>query len=292
MPATYRLDLPAIERALREVQSRFIQFSQHFTEPRDPLADEVLNNVLEGYALVDEYVARGVELFDLKQVYLMLEINATVLCGPDPARRLEYAQHLAATEAHFFNNIEGASRICTTCIVPITATRSGSAQQASMYAFSANRSGALIVSYLLMCAGLPPFVLTLENAEGYFNPSSVIRNSAKHGVKALYELPKIRKKVRSVFRRAGTRPHEVFSQRPVFTALPRWPLMNGSAHDIRSPVRMYLPDSLPGSAAVRDLWAGTPAGPVKYSRCRRSGARGSSADCVRWRSGAARRRVL
>ena len=57
-----------------------------------------------------------------------------------------------------------------------------------------NRSGSLIVSYLLMRAGLPPFVLTLDNAEGYFNPSSVIRNSAKHGVKALYELPKIKKK--------------------------------------------------------------------------------------------------
>jgi len=37
-------------------------------------------------------------------------------------------------------------------------------------------------------------VLSLENAEGYFNPSSVIRNSAKHGVRALYELPKIKKK--------------------------------------------------------------------------------------------------
>ena len=45
-----------------------------------------------------------------------------------------------------------------------------------------------------MREGLPPFVLTLENAEGYFNPSSVIRNSAKHGVRALYELPKIKKK--------------------------------------------------------------------------------------------------
>jgi len=41
---------------------------------------------------------------------------------------------------------------------------------------------------------LPPFVLTLANATGYFNPSSVIRNSAKHGVKALFELPKIKKK--------------------------------------------------------------------------------------------------
>lgn len=56
-----------------------------------------------------------------------------------------------------------------------------------------HRSGSLIVSYLLMRAGQPSFVLTLDNAEGYFNPSSVIRNSAKPGVRALYELPKVKK---------------------------------------------------------------------------------------------------
>ena len=103
MSATHRLDLSAIERALRKVQSRFAELSTQFTEPRDPLTDEVLLNVLEGYALVDDYVARGVDLFDLHHLDLMLEINATVLCGSDPARRVEYAQHLAATEEHFFN---------------------------------------------------------------------------------------------------------------------------------------------------------------------------------------------
>ena len=46
MPATHRLDLPAIERALREVQSRFAELSRHFTEPRDPLTDEVLHDFL------------------------------------------------------------------------------------------------------------------------------------------------------------------------------------------------------------------------------------------------------
>lgn len=66
MPATHRLDLAAIERALREVQSRFAQLSQDFTEPRDPFTNEVLQNVLEGYALIDDYVARGVDLFDLQ----------------------------------------------------------------------------------------------------------------------------------------------------------------------------------------------------------------------------------
>ena len=45
MPAPRRLDLPAIERALREVQSRFSELNRHFNEPRDPVTDEVLHKV-------------------------------------------------------------------------------------------------------------------------------------------------------------------------------------------------------------------------------------------------------
>lgn len=203
MPATRRLDLPAIERALREVQLRFAELSEHFTEQRDPLSDEVLLNVLEGYALVDDYVARGVDLFDLQQVNLMLEINATVLCGRDPVRRLEFAEHLAATEKHFFNNIEGGIKDLfhwykahhnESVWKRAAGVYVRILSKPQLFLEGNNRSGSLIVSYLLMRAGRPPFVLTLDNAEGYFNPSSVIRNSAKHGLKALYELPKIKKK--------------------------------------------------------------------------------------------------
>ncbi|MCE4072518.1 MULTISPECIES: hypothetical protein [Pseudomonas] len=203
MPATRRLDLPAIERALREVQGRFGELSQCFTEPRDPFTDEVLHNVLEGYALIDDYVARGVDLFDLQQVNLMLEINATVLCGRDPARRLEFAPHLAATEAHFFNNVEGGIKdlfnwYCAYHSESVWKRAAGVyvriLSKPQLFIEGNHRSGSLIVSYLLLRAGLPPFVLTLDNAKGYYNPSSVIRNSAKHGVKALFELPKIKKK--------------------------------------------------------------------------------------------------
>ncbi|WDY55819.1 hypothetical protein [Pseudomonas sp. PSKL.D1] len=203
MRAVRRLDLSAVERALREVQGRFAELSRHFTEPRDPFTDEVLQNVLEGYALIDHYVARGVDLFDLQQVNLMLEINATVLCGRDPAQRQEFNQHLVATEAHFFNNVEGGIKdlynwYCAYRSDSIWKRAAGVyvriLSKPQLFIEGNNRTGSLIVSYLLMRAGLPPFVLTLNNAEGYFNPSSVIRNSAKHGVKALYELPKIKKK--------------------------------------------------------------------------------------------------
>jgi hypothetical protein len=219
MSATRRLDLPAIERALRKVQGRFAELSRHFTEPRDPLTDEVLQNVVEGYALIDDYVARGVDLFDLQQLNLMLEINATVLCGNDPARRQEYAQHLAATEEHFFNNVEGGIKdlynwYCAYRSESVWKRAAGVyvriLSKPQLFIEGNNRSGSLIVSYLLMRAGLPPFVLTLENAEGYFNPSSVIRNSAKHGVKALYELPKIKKKYAAFLEEQAPDPRKFF----------------------------------------------------------------------------------
>lgn len=219
MSATRRLDLPAIEGALRKVQGRFAELSEHFTEQRDPLTDEVVENVLAGYALVDEYVAAGVDLFDLQQVNLMLEINATVLCGRDPARRVEFAQHLAATEEHFFNNTEGGIKdlynwYCTYRSESVWKRAAGVyvriLSKPQLFIEGNNRTGSLIVSYLLIRAGLPPFVLSLDNAQGYFNPSSVIRNSAKHGVKALYELPKIKKKYAAFLEEQAPDPKKFF----------------------------------------------------------------------------------
>ena len=219
MFAKRRLDLAAIEGALREVQGRFVELSMQFTEPRDPFTDEVLQNVLQGYALIDEYVAQDVDLFHLQHLNLMLEINATVLCGKDPARRIEFTQHLEATEAHFFNNVEGGIKdlynwYCAYRSESVWKRAAGVyvrvLSKPQLFIEGNHRSGSLIVSYLLMRAGLPPFVLTLDNAKGYFNPSSVIRNSAKHGVKSLYELPKIKKKYAAFLEDQSPDPRKFF----------------------------------------------------------------------------------
>ena len=82
MPASHRLDLSAIEHALRKVQSRFAELSQHFTEQRDPLTDEVLLNVVEGYALIDDYVARGVDLPPPSGMTCAAAASRTAWCFP------------------------------------------------------------------------------------------------------------------------------------------------------------------------------------------------------------------
>jgi hypothetical protein len=45
-----------------------------------------------------------------------------------------------------------------------------------------------------MQAGKPPFVLTVENALAYFDPSTVIRDTRKLGPMALFRLPGINKR--------------------------------------------------------------------------------------------------
>lgn len=203
LAAPCHLDLPAIRRSLTTVQTHFVRLNERFVEPRDPFSDTVLENMLEGYALIDDYVARGLDLFDLQHLDRMLEINATVLCGSDPARRLEFEEHLAATEKHFFNNEEGGIK---DLFEWYSAHRKESAwkraagiyvrilSKPQLFIEGNHRSGSLIVSYLLLREGFSPFVLTVENAEAFFNPSSVIKISAKYGMKALFELPKIKKK--------------------------------------------------------------------------------------------------
>jgi hypothetical protein len=205
MPVPRPLNLPAIERLLMQVQANFSLLSEGFTEPRDPFIDAVRRNMLAGYALVDDYVQRGVDLFSLEHVDLMLEINTTVLCGTSPERRAEFADHIAATSEYFFDNEENGGGI-KDLFEWYGMHRNESAwkraagvyvrilSKPQLFIEGNHRSGSLLVSYLLMREGFPPFVLTVDNAPGYFNPSTVMRKIPKRGVKALYQLPKIKKK--------------------------------------------------------------------------------------------------
>ncbi|MBL0168277.1 MAG: hypothetical protein IPP85_14580 [Propionivibrio sp.] len=205
MPAPRRLNLPAIEHLLMQVQASFNLLSEGFIEPRDPFIDAVRRNMLAGYALVDDYLQRGIDLFSLQHVDLMLEINTTVLCGTSPERRAEYADHIAATREYFFDNEENGGGI-KDLFEWYGMHRNESAwkraagvyvrilSKPQLFIEGNHRSGSLIVSYLLMREGFPPFVLTVDNAAGYFNPSTVMRKLPKRGVRALYQVPKIKKK--------------------------------------------------------------------------------------------------
>ena len=134
---------------------------------------------------------------------LLLEINATVLCGDDARRRAEYAQHLAASESRFYGDGEGSAKQLLDWYAAhrdeSTWKRAAGVyvrilSEPQLFIEGNHRSGSLIVSYLQLRDGFPPFVLSLDNAEAYFNPSTVIRRQPKSGVAALFKLPRIKKR--------------------------------------------------------------------------------------------------
>ncbi|HYB42000.1 MAG TPA: hypothetical protein VEL75_09545, partial [Candidatus Methylomirabilis sp.] len=68
-----------------------------------------------------------------------------------------------------------------------------------------HRTGALVMSYILMQGGEPPFVLTVDNAAAYFDPSAAIRDADKNGPARLFRLPVIRQRLAALLRDSSDR---------------------------------------------------------------------------------------
>jgi hypothetical protein len=67
-----------------------------------------------------------------------------------------------------------------------------------------HRTGALVMSYILLREGLPPFVLSVDNAAAYFKSSTALRDIRKHSPAALFRLPGIRRRLAALLARTPT----------------------------------------------------------------------------------------
>lgn len=180
----YRLDLDAIEDSLREVQEHFDEINDRLLMRREPLTDEIIENLLAGYAYVDELLEAEVELFSRFGVHYLLELNHIVLCGFEDHRRMEFGHHVKATRDRFASNIreamgwhrrhksKSAYRRAAGVYVHMVS-------QPQLFFEGNHRTGALAASFILVDDGKPPFVLTRKNAEAYFNPSTLIKAKTK-----------------------------------------------------------------------------------------------------------------
>jgi len=194
--------LRAIEASLRDVQTQFPRINAILKSPRDRMDDAIVENMLSGYAFVDGLLARKVDLFSVTQLRCFLELNAIVLCGLDPKVRVESARHLAATEKHFYDEKDGGIRDIIEWY-EMHANESAWKRAAGVYIRvlsepelfieGNHRTGALIMSYILAREGHPPFVLTVDNAKAYFDPSTLITKKKKKSLTLLLEMRRLKR---------------------------------------------------------------------------------------------------
>ena len=131
-------------------------------------------------------------------------------CGGDTARRADYARHLSATERRFYDLRGGGIRD----VVEWLAAHRGDAPREraaglyvrilchpQLFIEGNHRTGALLMSYVLLRDGEPPFVLSPDNAAEYFAVSTALRSTDRRGPVALLRLPSLRQRVLSLVSR-------------------------------------------------------------------------------------------
>lgn len=203
--AAVRLDLSAVEASLRAVQRDFGRINAILDVPRDPLRDEVLENLMAGYELLDSLLAAGIDAFAIGNSRYLMELNNLVLCGTDDVVFEDCAPHLRETERRFYDDSSpGGVRALMNYIADhkrdspwrrAAGVYMQVLSQPQLYIEGNHRTGALIMSQILLQAGKPPFVLTVENAKAYFDPSSLAKHCRKRSIVALFEIPKLRKRL-------------------------------------------------------------------------------------------------
>ena len=205
-----RLDLAAIERSLRAVQRAFDRINPTLDTPRDPLSDQVLDNLMTGYAYLNTLLAAGVNPLAPGNSRHLLELNHRVLCGTDATARKDSALHIMETERRFYDapSPGGVSALMET----LTAHREESVwrraarahihvlSRPQLYIEGNHRTGALIMSAMLLWAGKPPFVLTVRNAKAYFDPSTLAKESRKRSLQLLMRQPGLSKRLAALLK--------------------------------------------------------------------------------------------
>jgi hypothetical protein len=201
--ASPHLNLGAIETALRAVQRAFDRINGRLSAHRDAMSDSVVENMLAGYALVDAVVDARIDIFAMGHLHYLLELNKVVLCGAGAARQAESARHFEATERRFYEEREGGIQDIVEWLA-MHGEDSPWKRAAGVYVRvlskpqlfieGNHRTGALVMSYLLLQETKPPFVLTVDNAEAYFQPSTLIRDVRKRSPAALFRLPGIKRR--------------------------------------------------------------------------------------------------
>lgn len=185
---------------------------------RDPMDNVIVENMLSGYKYIDKLLGKGVDITKKKSIHHVLELNHIVLCGTDPKVREEFSKHIKDTTDRFYRqkgcnigdllswhrgNIKKSAwkRAAGLYILNLS--------QPQLFFEGNHRTGALLMSAVLALDDKSPFVLNLDNAEAYFNPSTLVKFTQKNIVTSLWKLPKLRKYFAEFLKNQGHRKYLV-----------------------------------------------------------------------------------
>lgn len=203
------LDLVAIESALLRLQ---LKLPDPGRSGADPFGREVVANMMSAYAFLDRTIAQGIDIFAMGNLRTLLELNCRVLCGESEASRRENAGHLSATADRFYDQWGAGIRDVVEWHdrhrnEPVHQRAAGvyvrMMSEPQLFLEGNHRTAALVVGYILVRQGEPPFVVTPAIAAAYFDLSAEIQRIHKRSITMLLLMPRLRRRLAALLRSAA-----------------------------------------------------------------------------------------
>jgi len=203
-PTVRRIDLAAVHASLGSLQRDWHEAFSSLSVARDPLDDRVVDNMLAGYSFVDALVTSRIDVLAPGNSKHLLEMNSLVLCGTSPARREDYRRHIQATEHRFYEERAGGVEDLVEWYArhrdDAVWSRAAGAyvrmlSRPQLFIEGNHRTGALLMSFILVWSGRPPFVLSADAAPAYFDPSVSISHLDKKSPTTYFQLSRVRDRI-------------------------------------------------------------------------------------------------
>lgn len=215
--ATSSFNIAGIEASLREVRTQWPLLHRELKLPQERIDDEVLDNLMSGYALVSQLLEAKIELFAFGGSSYLLELNNRVLCGTSEQKRREYRKHIAATDRHFYERADAGIQDLMDWYArhrheSVWHRAAGLyiriLSEPQLFIEGNDRTSALVMSYILAREGHPPFVLTTLNAKAYFEFSALVKRIPRNSLANLFRLPRLKARIAGFLKdqASGCRP--------------------------------------------------------------------------------------
>lgn len=176
-----RFNLDRIAASLRAFQADFDVVNAQLSLHREPFTDDLFTNLLTAYSFLNEALEKGFHIMTPAGQHALLEMNHLVLCGDNPTTRFEYHNHVLETRERFQNRIGRIRRLFRKrqgkddAFTLAATLYSLAVSQPQLFIEGNHRTGNLLVNFVLVSAGEPPFVVRSENAVEYFELSGEMK---------------------------------------------------------------------------------------------------------------------
>jgi len=196
------INLERVANDLDLLQMRFSEANKYLKEVRPAFTDEVKQNLLLGYAYIDHCLQTDINLLDYGNSNAVLELNALVLSGDSTRRRARNETHLEATKRWVHKKRKGDLESVVTWGMThqhLSPWKQAAGifirvlRQPQLFIEGNHRTGSLLMSYILMRHGLPPFVLSPKTVKAFFDPCTMTRELPNTVYSDMYRIPKLKK---------------------------------------------------------------------------------------------------